>query len=179
MRVTVSDVLSKWVGESEQNIAKLFRKASDENAILLFDEADSLLSNRSQMQAHHEVQLVNELLAQMESNSQPLFAATNYADKLDKAVLRRFDVKLECGYLRTEQALTLFKQALKTKRITKQSIAALSQLHNLTPGDFAILARRQRFNPAQMNQQSAVALLVQESQRKRSAQSIGFISKPR
>lgn len=176
IRVNVSDVLSKWVGESEQNIARLFQRSNEENAILLFDEVDSLLASRTYMQAHYEIQLVNELLAQMECNTQPLFAATNFADKLDKAVLRRFDVKLECGYLTAEQACTLYKSVLKIKRLNTSEQRSISQLQHLTSGDFAILSRRKRFNPTQAIRHSAIDLLAKENRRKQPVKSIGFIA---
>ena len=57
-----SDLLSKWVGESEQNIAKAFRQAEAEHAILFFDEVDGLLQDRSGASHSWEITQVNELL---------------------------------------------------------------------------------------------------------------------
>ncbi len=61
-----SDLFSKWLRESEQNIAARFRQASDEDAILFLDEADSLLGDRQAATTPWAVSLVNELLQHME-----------------------------------------------------------------------------------------------------------------
>ena len=176
IRISTSDVLSKYVGESEQQISALFQRACDEQAILLFDEVDSLLANRQQLHAHHEVQLVNELLAQLECNTQPVFAATNYADKLDHAVLRRFDIKLHCNYLTTQQSCVLFKRTLNIARLTHSEQCTLNTLTSLTPGDFAIVARHQRFNRSVNFRNQALSLLVDENHRKQGKPTIGFIA---
>ncbi|GGO65349.1 ATPase [Bowmanella pacifica] len=175
IRVKCSDVLSKWVGESEQNVASLFRRAQAEEKVILLDEVDSLLVSREGLSAHYEVQLVNEFLTQIESFTQPLFAATNFDSKLDKAVLRRFDFKLECDYLTAEQAIALYRQVLDIKRLSPEEEQQLRQLRHLTPGDFAILARRKLFRPKQDHRLSAITLLAEENQRKQPSTTIGFI----
>ncbi|WP_350563719.1 AAA family ATPase, partial [Psychrobacter sp. CAL346-MNA-CIBAN-0220] len=76
------------------------------------DEADGLLCSREQATANWEVQTVNELLCYMEQFQLPLFAATNFAKNLDKAVMRRFDFNLSLTYLTPLQAKQLFKDTL-------------------------------------------------------------------
>ncbi|MDX8413856.1 MAG: AAA family ATPase, partial [Mariprofundales bacterium] len=61
-----SDILSKWIGESEKNIANMFAQARSEEGVLLLDEADSFLRNRLDAKQPWEVTQVNELLVQME-----------------------------------------------------------------------------------------------------------------
>ena len=175
-RITGSDVLSKYVGESEQQVAALFREAHRVGDILLIDEVDSLLSSRDTAQANHEVQFVNELLAQMECFTQPLFAATNYEQRLDKAVLRRFDFKLECDYLSPEQTVTLYRQVLELKVLSGLEKDVLVTLKKLTPGDFAILQRRKRFTPLSTLRKKALSILKAENARKHTSQPIGFIA---
>lgn len=176
-RITGSDVLSKYVGESEQHVAALFREAHRVGDMLLLDEVDSLLSSRDFAQATHEVQLVNELLAQMECFTQPLFAATNYEKRLDKAVLRRFDFKLECDYLSAHQVITLYQNVLALNHVPVVDKARLTALSRLTPGDFALLQRRKRFTPLSALRKQAIALLEVENNRKHSSNPIGFIAK--
>lgn len=175
-RITGSDVLSKYVGESEQQVAALFQEAHRVGDILLLDEVDSLLSTRDFAKANHEIQLVNELLAQMECFTQPLFAATNYEKHLDKAVLRRFDYKLECDYLRPEQAITLYRQILELRTVSRVDIQSLECLTCLTPGDFALLKRRKRFTPLKSLRTQAIAFLQSEQRRKQHSKPIGFIA---
>lgn len=175
-RITGSDVLSKYVGESEQHVAALFREAHRVGDMLLLDEVDSLLSSRDLAQATHEVQLVNELLAQMECFTQPLFAATNYEKRLDKAVLRRFDFKLECDYLNAHQVITLYQNVLALNYVPVADKVRLTALSRLTPGDFAVLQRRKRFTSLSALRKQAIALLEAENKRKQTSQPIGFIA---
>ncbi|MDH0450857.1 AAA family ATPase [Shewanella sp. GD04112] len=175
MHIKCSDVLSKYVGDSEQNVARLFRQAHKQQKLMLIDEVDSLLSKRDSAHALYEVQLVNELLSQLECNTMPVFAATNALASIDSAVMRRFDVKLECDYLNSEQRQALYKQVFGVKRLTNQEISTLNTLNQLTPGDFAILARRQRFEPKRDHRATALVLLTAENNRKQGQPRIGFI----
>mgnify|MGYP002700394106 FL=1 len=178
--VRCSDILSKYVGESEQKVAEVFKQATESEAILFFDEVDSLLASREGMKNGHEVQLVNELLTQIECFGFPLFAATNFSARLDKAVMRRFDFKLHFQPLTTQQVKALFCEAIANKTnsgktITKEVATQLNQLAMLSPGDFAIIKRRNQFSATPMSQQQALDILITENQRKTPSQSIGFI----
>jgi len=183
--VRCSDILSKYVGESEQKIAAIFKQATESETILFFDEVDSLLASREGMNNGHEIQLVNELLTQIECFEFPLFAATNFSTRLDKAVMRRFDFKLHFNALTIEQAKALFCETINgeaiasktnsSKTITKEVNKQLNQLSMLTPGDFAIIKRRNQFSAKPMTQQEALDILITENQRKTPSQSIGFI----
>jgi SpoVK/Ycf46/Vps4 family AAA+-type ATPase len=104
-----SDLLSMWVGGTEENIAKAFDEARSEGSILLIDEVDSFLQDRRG--AHHswEVSGVNEMLTQMEAFNGIFIASTNLMDNLDQAALRRFDVKLYFDFMTAEQAHALFR----------------------------------------------------------------------
>lgn len=174
-RVLSSNIISKYVGESEQQIAKLFQQAHRDNQLLLLDEVDSLLTSRERLNAHHERQVVNELLAQLECYSYPLFAATNFETALDSAVLRRFDFKLECDYLTAPQVLTLYKRTVSVPQLSKNETEQLSRLSRLTPGDFALLTRRLRFSAAHEHRQLALAVLTDENNRKQPKTPIGFV----
>ncbi|PKI12948.1 ATP-binding protein [Colwellia sp. 12G3] len=170
-----SDIIDKYVGESEKNVAELFKRAHREGAILLLDEVDSLLLSRDGLDKSWEVQLVNELLTQMESFTQPLFAATNYSGKLDKAVMRRFDFKLQFDYLTHEQVLRFYKQAAHVRAIPSIIKEELLKLTHLTAGDFAIVQRRNHFNPKALTPNEIIDLLKAEVTHKKTAQAIGFI----
>ncbi len=130
-----SDLLSKWVGESEQNIARAFRRAEAEHAILFFDEVDGLLQDRSNATRSWEITQVNELLQQMENFDGIMVAATNFSKNLDPATMRRFTFKLEFGYLDDEGKRSFFERMFKTT-LTDEEFVELRQLRNLAPGDF-------------------------------------------
>ncbi|HSI17454.1 MAG TPA: ATP-binding protein [Sphingomonas sp.] len=134
-----SDLMSKWVGETEQNIAQAFRDAIAEGAVLMFDEADSLLYDRATATRSWEVTQVNELLTWLDRHPLPVFAATNELRRLDPAALRRFTFKLDLKSLGREavrRAFTLF--------FAQPAPIGLDRLAGLTPGDFAVVARQLR-----------------------------------
>jgi SpoVK/Ycf46/Vps4 family AAA+-type ATPase len=145
-----SDLISKWVGGTEKNIADAFREATEENAVLVFDEVDSFLANRTQAKQSWEVTQVNEMLVQMENFNGVFIATTNLMDNLDKASLRRFDLKLEFNALRPEQSWKMFKnfaKSLKLGKVDKILKKDIVNLKQLTPGDFAAVVRQNRFRP--------------------------------
>ncbi|WP_156925542.1 AAA family ATPase [Thioalkalivibrio paradoxus] len=159
-----SDLLSMWLGESEQRIAAAFREAEQENAVLLIDEIDSFLQDRDGAHRSWEVTLVNEMLTQMEGFPGVFIAATNRMDGLDPAALRRFDLKVRFDFLRAEQARELLRRWCRTWGLSEPGDAELEALgvcDNLTPGDFAAVARRHRFHPL-ASPAEAVAALAQE-----------------
>jgi len=171
--VKASDVLSKYVGESEGNIARLFEKASNEDKALLIDEADSLLTTREGATKSWEVSQVNELLMQIERFQNPLFIATNHFEVLDKALLRRIDFKVELQALKQQQAISLFEKVVGVEP-DSDSKNQLSNMINLTAGDFAILARRLRFKNKKINSDEAIGILKAESEIKMPNKPIGF-----
>lgn len=170
-----SDILSKYVGEAEQNVARVFKEAAESKSVLFFDEIDSLLASREGMHNSCELQLVNEILTQMECFKYPLFAATNFEARLDKAVMRRFDFKLHFAPLTTQQVTALFCETLHCKSIATNIGNQLQLLRLLTPGDFAIIERRNQFNQMPMTQKEALVLLKSENDRKTPSKPIGFI----
>ena len=145
-----SDLLNMYVGGTEKNIAKAFEMASQDNSVLIFDEIDSFLADRSKAHRNWEITQVNEMLTQMESFDGVFIATTNLMENLDQASLRRFDLKLEFGYLKREQAWKLFcsySKELGLENPTNDDKESIKDLKSLTPGDFAALIRQNRFKP--------------------------------
>ncbi len=145
-----SDLMSKWVGENEQNIARAFKQAEQDGALLLIDEVDSFLQDRRGAKSSWEVSLVNEMLTQMESFSGVFVASTNLMDGLDQAALRRFDLKVKFGFLKPEQAWDLLRRyCFKLHLLAPQpeQFTKVMRLQKLTPGDFAAVVRQNRFRP--------------------------------
>ncbi|KQM86581.1 AAA family ATPase [Sphingomonas sp. Leaf23] len=138
-----SDLLSKWVGETEAQIAEAFAEARRREAVLLFDEADSLLFDRATARTSWEVGQVNELLTWLDLHPLPVVAATNHEAGLDPATLRRFVFKLRLQALGPERSAAAFLRFFGTPAPT-----ALAEVDGLTPGDFAVVARQLRYSPA-------------------------------
>jgi len=134
-----SDLMSKWLGESEQNIARAFFEARADGAMLIFDEADSLLADRRGAERSWEVSRVNEMLTWMESHPLPFVCTTNFVEKLDPATQRRFTFRISFDYLSAHQ-LPLAWAA----HFPCSPPAGLTALDRLAPGDFANVARRMR-----------------------------------
>ena len=144
---TTSDLVSKYVGETERNLAALFTGLDAERAVLFLDEVDSLLRDRREARHSWETTQVNELLQQMERFPGIFIAATNLMDGLDAAALRRFDFKLHFRPLAPAQRLALFaREALGSAEavdaIPPLLVRKLHSLELLTPGDFANVVRQ-------------------------------------
>lgn len=174
-----SDILSSYVGETEQKIAEMFKQAKQEGALLLLDEADSFLSERKAARNSWEITAVNEMLTQMERFDGLFICSTNLMQKLDDASLRRFALKIKFDYLRPEQRWRLFIEQAKRIRRTQENDfrQALNQLSNLTPGDFATVRRQSSLLGASLTAAELLQRLQQECKNKRDAGSspIGFI----
>ena len=156
-----SDLLSMWVGGSEQNIAAAFREAEKRGAILVLDEVDSFLQDRSGANMSWEVSQVNEMLTQMESFEGIFIATTNFMDTLDRASIRRFDMKVEFKPLdcaRLKQAFSLYAKHLGISDYavfleSTSAKRALEKLENICFGDFALIARGAAFAPLESAQE--------------------------
>lgn len=148
-----SDILSKFVGETEQNIAKMFAEAEAEGAILFLDEADSLLMRRDLARADHEVSRVNEFLQHMERFEGVFIIATNLFENLDPATFRRMNFKLFFDALSAEQRWNMFLNEAELRDSEAGITPAqkvlwqerLYQMKQLCSGDFAnVKAQAQR-----------------------------------
>jgi len=97
-QVDLSQVVSKYIGETEKNLGRLFAEARRRNAVLLFDEADSLFSKRTAVSSsndRHANAVVNFLLQQLEAFDGVLLMTTNNAAAMDPAFMRRIRFHIE------------------------------------------------------------------------------------
>ncbi|HEU4833023.1 MAG TPA: ATP-binding protein, partial [Pyrinomonadaceae bacterium] len=97
LKIDLSRVVSKWVGETERNLDRAFAEAEDSNSVLFFDEADSLFSKRGEVR--HGVDRysnleVSYLLQRLESYHGLVILASNLRENIDPAFIRRFQVVL-------------------------------------------------------------------------------------
>lgn len=133
-----SDLISCYVGETEQNIAKAFAQAREDKSLLIFDEADSFLRDRSTAARSWEVSSVNEMLTWMESHPYPFICTTNLMESLDPASLRRFSFKVKYNFLTSQQV----KEAFDYFFGIKIALAETAGLGKLTPGDFTLVKNK-------------------------------------
>ncbi len=130
-----SDLISMWVGETEQNIAEAFKEAKRKRAMLIIDEADTFLRNRNSAVRSWEVSQVNEMLTWMESHSYPFVCTTNLMDSLDEASLRRFTFKVKFDFMTKEQVKLAMEHFFNIKD-------SKVEINGLTTGDFATVKKK-------------------------------------
>jgi len=169
-----SDLISKYVGETEQNIAKLFNTIDAERSILFIDEVDSFLRDRRAAEHSWEITAVNELLQHMENFPGIIIAATNLMTGIDAAALRRFDFKLAFQPLTLPQRVALFaREALGDIEagvsLPSPIVNRLGQLAKLTPGDFANVCRQRDIMGDDLAPEEFLRRLVQECRWKEAA----------
>jgi len=176
-----SDIASKYVGETEQNMARMFEDAQTESAVLLLDEADSFLRSRRLAERHYEVTEVNEMLQGMERFAGVFICTTNLFDDLDEAALRRFTFKIRFHPLLREQRERMFVaealagDAAALNDEQRQRLVALDQL---VPGDFAAVQRQVEILGTALEPDEFLAQLESEHRVKpevRQRRGVGFI----
>ncbi len=112
-RIDLSAVVSKYIGETEKNLRKLFDAAEDGGAILFFDEADALFGKRSEVKDSHDRYAnieVNYLLQRMESYRGLAILATNMKSALDSAFLRRLRFIVQFAFPAPAQREAIWKK---------------------------------------------------------------------
>lgn len=97
-KIDLSSIVSKYIGETEKNLKKIFMEAETSNAILFFDEADALFGKRSEVKDSHDRYAnieTNFLLQKMEEHDGIVILATNFKKNMDEAFLRRLHYTIE------------------------------------------------------------------------------------
>ena len=176
-----SDLMGKYVGETEQNMAAMFREAEAENGILLLDEADSYLQDRRGAQRSYELTEVNEMLQGMERFKGIFICTTNLMDRIDQAALRRFTFKIQFKPLTRLQRETLFVNEVLGGDLTQLHSAQqtrLAALDQLCLGDFAAVKRQGVILDTCMDSEEFLSQLEAEHRIKpevRETRSMGFM----
>ena len=117
-RVDLSQLVDKYIGETEKNIGKIFDAASDGNVILFFDEADSLFSKRTEVSSSNDKHANTEvayLLQKIEQHDGISFLATNRFGDFDKAFVRRITYAVHLERPDAARRLELFEKILPDK----------------------------------------------------------------
>jgi len=154
-RIDLSAVVSKYIGETEKNLRKLFEAAQDSGAIVFFDEADALFGKRSEVKDSHDRYAnieINFLLQQMESYQGLAILASNMKASLDKAFVRRLRFIVDFPFPGREQRLEIWQKIFppETPVEEKFDFPRLARL-NLTGGNIHNVAINAAFLAAQAN----------------------------
>jgi AAA+ superfamily predicted ATPase len=116
-KIDLSIVVSKYIGETEKNLSRIFEEAATSNAILFFDEADALFGKRSEVKDAHDRYAnieINYLLQKMEEHEGVVILATNLQKNLDEAFLRRLHFAVEFPFPDEERRLRIWRSVFPT-----------------------------------------------------------------
>jgi len=117
-RVDLSMIVSKYIGETEKNLSKLFDTAQHKNWILFFDEADALFGKRSNVQNAHDKyanQEVSYLLQRVEDFPGLIILASNYKSNIDQAFVRRFNIIIKFTAPNAAERLKIWQQSIPAR----------------------------------------------------------------
>lgn len=124
-RIDISQMVSKYIGETQKNISRLFEKAKDINAVLFFDEADSLFAKRSEAKDSHDRNANAEtahLLQKLEDYEGIAILATNYLNNIDDAFKRRIKFIIHIAFPDKEVRLRLWKTILPEETVCEEEL---------------------------------------------------------
>lgn len=163
-RIDLSAVVSKYIGETEKNLRRLFEAAEDGGAILLFDEADALFGKRSEVKDSHDRYAnieISYLLQRMESYRGLAVLTTNLKSNLDNAFLRRLRFVVQFPFpdqeLRARIWRGVFPAATPTRGLDPRQLARL----NLTGGSIRNVALNAAFLAADAGTDVTMAHVLQ------------------
>ncbi|MFM2118791.1 MAG: hypothetical protein RL722_259 [Pseudomonadota bacterium] len=148
---TASDINSKWYGESEANVAAMFKACDPSSELLFLDEADVLLGHREGGEQRADRAVTAEFLRWLEAFEGIFICATNHVGEFDAALMRRLTFRLRFEPLSVQQRRELYaEQALGWQPARGDALPTLppavlqrlDRLDHLTPGDFANAGRR-------------------------------------
>lgn len=174
---SASDLLAPFVGMTERATAQMFAVAEEDPCVLLVEEVDSLFGSRDRAEQGWQVSQVDEMLVRLEAFDGIVIATTNRIAAIDKAALRRFDLKVEFGSLEASSATKLFRRLCERLALpapTACEEAALARLGPLMHGDFATVARRHGLQPLADAAQVICALTAELALRQDERRQIGF-----
>lgn len=176
-----SDLLAKWLGETEQNLAAAFEDAEREGAVLLLDEADTFLYDRESASRSWEISQVNQLLKELEAFDGYVALCTNSFGALDSAVLRRLDLKVGFERLTAANAREAFVLACEALGVGAAEAERSAAARPIAGAEFALGDIAVAMRQARLRAEAPTAELLREclegerrARRGREGRGIGF-----
>ncbi|MEK9766710.1 MAG: AAA family ATPase, partial [Thalassolituus sp.] len=136
-RVDLGSVMNKYIGESEKNLGRLLDHAAATDAILLFDEADSVFGSRTDARSSGERfanNLTNYLLARIESHPGIVLLTTNHRDRIDPAFNRRLEIIIDFPQPGFNERLRLWESHLGPRSPGEDTLRSLASHCDLSGG---------------------------------------------
>jgi AAA+ superfamily predicted ATPase len=144
-KVDLATMVSKYIGETEKNLDKVFQAAREANAILFFDEADAIFGKRSEVKDAHDRYAnieVGYLLQKMEEYDGVVILATNLKKNLDDAFVRRLHTTIDFPFPEEEDRLRIWRKAFPEQAPVAEDVdlAFLSRQFKLAGGNIRNIA---------------------------------------
>ncbi|NER79762.1 MAG: ATP-binding protein [Leptolyngbya sp. SIO1D8] len=167
-RIDLSSVVSKYIGETEKNLRRVFDAAEGGGAVLLFDEADALFGKRSEVKDSHDRHAnieVSYLLQRMEAYRGLAILTTNLKEALDQAFLRRIRFVVQFPFPDANQRAEIWRRAFPpqtpTQGLDYRKLAKLS----VAGGNIANIALNAAFAAAEANEPVGMQTILQAVKR--------------
>jgi len=149
-QIDLSRIVSKWVGETEKHLSALFAAAEAGHAVILFDEADSLFSKRTDVKSSNDRYAnleVNYLLQRMESFAGITILTTNHDTAIDEAFRRRLSFRIEFPVPEADERARIWRATLPAKARVASNVnfAELAEAYEMTGGYIRNAALRAAF----------------------------------
>ncbi len=162
-RIDLSAVVSKYIGETEKNLRRLFDAAEQGGAILLFDEADALFGKRSEVRDSHDRYAnieINYLLQRIEAFNGVALLATNMRTALDPAFMRRLRFVVTFPFPSAKERKAIWQRALPTQ-LPREALDfdRLARM-NLSGGNIHSIALNAAFAAAQNGQRVTMPIIL-------------------
>ena len=152
-KIDLSSVVSKYIGDTEKNLSKIFTEAETSNAILFFDEADALFGKRSEVRDAHDRYAnieISYLLQKMEEYQGVVILATNLRKNMDDAFVRRMHFCVEFPFPNEKSRLRIWQQIWpeETPRSRELDLDLLSRQFEVAGGNIRNIALAAAFQAA-------------------------------
>lgn len=138
-RIDLSTVVSKYIGETEKNLSRIFDQAQSKGWILFFDEADALFGKRTKVEDAHDKyanQEVSYLLQRIEDFDGIIILASNMKQNLDEAFVRRFESIIQFTVPKKEEREILWREGFSAMSKTEKQLdlSAIAEKYEMSGG---------------------------------------------
>ena len=169
-KIDLSTVVSKYIGETEKNLSRIFDEAETSNAILFFDEADALFGKRSEVKDSHDRYANIEtgyLLQRMEEHEGIVILASNFRKNMDEAFVRRLHFTVEFPFPNEEDRLRIWEAVWPETmpRKTALDLGFLAKRFQVTGGNIRNIALAAAFLAADDNGVVGMQHIIRATQR--------------
>lgn len=177
-KIDLSMVVSKYIGETEKNLNRIFKEAEQSNAILFFDEADALFGKRSEVRDSHDRYAnieISYLLQKMEENEGIVILATNLSQNIDDAFMRRMHFNVEFPFPEEEYRYKIWRSLIPEEAPVAEDIEFefLAKRFKLAGGNIKNIIVNAAFLAAEDSENNGMEHVIKAA--KREFQKIGKV----